>query len=207
MYGGEWSRNRGGLWGRWPECGRGLRGGVGWGTGSLINAGAWRLRRESSVVAYDETVFAQGLKRRDPLHHHHPKCQCGLRMCLVYLYLFVSCVQLRLLVRRIFNGSLRGLRWWTRTRTRTRTHMYIRIHHITITIAQSLGCTIMWTHAALGSTCSVLMQRQECIWEESLLDIWIDVASMLSNGGFIYMWVIDGWHTLMERHCRLTSTI
>jgi hypothetical protein len=54
--------------------------------------------------------FVQGLKRRDPLHHHHPKCQCGLRMCLVYLYLFVSCVQLRLLVRRIFNGSLRGLR-------------------------------------------------------------------------------------------------
>ena len=40
--------------------------------------------------------FAQGLKRRDPLHIHHPGRQCGLRMCLVYLYLFVSCVQLRL---------------------------------------------------------------------------------------------------------------
>ena len=51
----------------------------------------------------------QGLKRRDPLQQHHPKRQCGLRMCLVYLYLFVSCVQLRL-VRRIFNGSLGGLR-------------------------------------------------------------------------------------------------
>jgi hypothetical protein len=54
--------------------------------------------------------FTQGLKRRDPPHHHHPECQCGLRMCLVYLYLFVSCVQLRLLVQRIFNGSLGGLR-------------------------------------------------------------------------------------------------
>ena len=39
---------------------------------------------------------AQGLKRRDPLQQHHPNRQCGLRMCLVYLYLFVSCVQLRL---------------------------------------------------------------------------------------------------------------
>jgi hypothetical protein len=39
---------------------------------------------------YDETVFAQGRKRRDPLHRHHPKRQCGLRMCLVYLYLLMS---------------------------------------------------------------------------------------------------------------------
>ena len=59
---------------------------------------------------FDATAEAeQGLKRRDPLRHH-PKRQCGRRMCLVYLYLFVSCVQLRLLVRRIFNGSLGGLR-------------------------------------------------------------------------------------------------
>jgi hypothetical protein len=55
-------------------------------------------------------LFAQGLKRLDPLHHHDPGQRCGRRMCLVYLYLFVSCVQLRLLVRRIFNGSLGGLR-------------------------------------------------------------------------------------------------
>ena len=34
--------------------------------------------------------FAQGLKRHDPLHRHHPERQCGLRMCLVYLYLLVS---------------------------------------------------------------------------------------------------------------------
>ena len=33
---------------------------------------------------------AQGLKRRDPLQQHHPKRQCGLRMCLVYLYLLMS---------------------------------------------------------------------------------------------------------------------
>ena len=39
---------------------------------------------------HDETVFAQGLKCRDPLHRHHPKRQCGLRMCLVYLYLLMS---------------------------------------------------------------------------------------------------------------------
>ena len=32
-------------------------------------------------------LFAQGLKRRDPLHHHHPGRQWGLRMCLVCLYL------------------------------------------------------------------------------------------------------------------------
>jgi hypothetical protein len=32
-------------------------------------------------------LFAQGLKRRDPLHHHHPGRQCGLRMCSVCLYL------------------------------------------------------------------------------------------------------------------------
>jgi hypothetical protein len=32
-------------------------------------------------------LFAQGLKRRDALHHHHPGSQCGLRMCLVCLYL------------------------------------------------------------------------------------------------------------------------
>jgi hypothetical protein len=45
---------------------------------------------------FDATAEAeQGLKRRDPLRHH-PKRQCGLRMCLVYLYLFISCVQLRL---------------------------------------------------------------------------------------------------------------
>jgi len=56
-------------------------------------------------------IFAQGLKHRDSLRHH-PKRQCGLRMCLMYLYLFISCVQLRL--------------------------------------AQSLGCTIMLTHTALG---------------------------------------------------------
>ena len=34
--------------------------------------------------------FVQGLKRRDPLHHHHPGRQCGRRVCLVYLYLLVS---------------------------------------------------------------------------------------------------------------------
>jgi len=34
--------------------------------------------------------FGQGLKRRDPLHQHHPGRQCGLRICLVYLYLLVS---------------------------------------------------------------------------------------------------------------------
>ena len=39
---------------------------------------------------YDDPVFAQGLKRRDPLHHHHPGRQCGRRVCLVYLYLLVS---------------------------------------------------------------------------------------------------------------------
>jgi hypothetical protein len=45
---------------------------------------------------FDATAEAeQGLKRRDPLRHH-PKRQCGLRMCSVYLYLFISCVQLRL---------------------------------------------------------------------------------------------------------------
>ena len=26
-------------------------------------------------------LFAQGLKRRDPLHHHDPGQRCGLRMC------------------------------------------------------------------------------------------------------------------------------
>ena len=37
---------------------------------------------------FDERpIFAQGLKHRDSLWHH-PKRQCGLRMCLVYLYLF-----------------------------------------------------------------------------------------------------------------------
>ncbi len=47
---------------------------------------------------FDDTTEAdvQGLKRRVPLQRHHPKRQCGLRMCLVYLYLFISCVQLRL---------------------------------------------------------------------------------------------------------------
>jgi len=48
---------------------------------------------------FDETAeaaFAQGLKRSDILQRHHPKRQCGLRICLVYLYLFISCVQLRL---------------------------------------------------------------------------------------------------------------
>ena len=45
---------------------------------------------------FDATAEAeQGLKRRDPLRHH-PKRQCGLRICLVYLYLSISCVQLRL---------------------------------------------------------------------------------------------------------------
>ena len=40
---------------------------------------------------FDATAEAeQGLKRRDPLQQHHPKRQCGLRMCLVYLYLLVS---------------------------------------------------------------------------------------------------------------------
>jgi hypothetical protein len=33
-------------------------------------------------------LFAQGLKRRDPLHHQHPGRQCDRRVCLVYLYLF-----------------------------------------------------------------------------------------------------------------------
>ena len=41
-------------------------------------------------------LIAQGLKRRVPLQRHHPKRQCGLRICLVYLYLSISCVQLRL---------------------------------------------------------------------------------------------------------------
>jgi len=49
-----------------------------------------------SMTRPPRLIFAQGLKRRDPLQQHHPKCQCGLRMCLVYLYLFISCVQLRL---------------------------------------------------------------------------------------------------------------
>jgi hypothetical protein len=48
-----------------------------------------------SLTRPPRPIFAQGLKRRNPLRHH-PKCQCGLRMCLVYLYLFISCVQLRL---------------------------------------------------------------------------------------------------------------
>jgi len=38
----------------------------------------------------------------------------------------------------------------TRTHAHTHTLMYMRINHITITIAQSLGCTIMLTHTALG---------------------------------------------------------
>ena len=49
-----------------------------------------------SLTTPPRLIFAQGLKRRDPLQRHHPKRQCGLRMCLVYLYLFISCVQLRL---------------------------------------------------------------------------------------------------------------
>ena len=48
-----------------------------------------------SLTRLPRPILAQGLKRRDPLRHH-PKRQCGLRMCLVYLYLFISCVQLRL---------------------------------------------------------------------------------------------------------------
>ena len=48
-----------------------------------------------SMTRPPRPFFAQGLKHRDSLRHH-PKRQCGLRMCLVYLYLFVSCVQLRL---------------------------------------------------------------------------------------------------------------
>ena len=38
----------------------------------------------------------------------------------------------------------------THTHTHTHTHMYMQINHITITIIQSLGCTIILTHAALG---------------------------------------------------------
>ena len=58
---------------------------------------------------FDATAEAeQGLKRRDPLRHH-PKRQCGLRMCSVYLYLFISCVQLRL-SSEDFQWSLEGLR-------------------------------------------------------------------------------------------------
>jgi hypothetical protein len=58
---------------------------------------------------FDATAEAeQGLKRRDPLRHH-PKRQCGLRMCLV-IYTFLYHVYNSVLVRRIFNGSLEGLR-------------------------------------------------------------------------------------------------
>jgi len=48
-----------------------------------------------SLTRLPRPIFDQGLKRRDSLRHH-PKRQFGLRMCLVYLYLFISCVQLRL---------------------------------------------------------------------------------------------------------------
>ena len=48
-----------------------------------------------SLTRPPRPFFAQGLKHRDSFRHH-PKRQCGLRMCLVYLYLFISCVQLRL---------------------------------------------------------------------------------------------------------------
>ena len=45
---------------------------------------------------FDATAEAeQGLKRRDPLRHH-PKRQCGLRMCLVIYTFLCQCVQLRL---------------------------------------------------------------------------------------------------------------
>jgi hypothetical protein len=57
-------------------------------------------------------LFAQGLKRRDPLHHHHPGQRCGRRVCLVYLYILVSmCTTPSELVRRIFNCNLGDLRW------------------------------------------------------------------------------------------------
>ena len=59
---------------------------------------------------FDDTTEAdsQGLKHRDSLRHH-PKRQCGLRMCLV-IYAFLYHVYNSVLVRRIFNGSLEGLR-------------------------------------------------------------------------------------------------
>ena len=65
-------------------------------------------------------LIAQGLKRRVPLQRHHPKRQCGLRMCFCsttpsYLFngsleAFLYHVYNSVLVRRIFNGSLEGLR-------------------------------------------------------------------------------------------------
>jgi hypothetical protein len=57
--GGEWLCGGGWLWGRWPECGRGSRGGVRWGAGSLINDGAWRLRPDRSLrkVSSVATLF------------------------------------------------------------------------------------------------------------------------------------------------------
>ena len=61
-----------------------------------------------SLARLPRPSFAQGLKRRDPLRHH-PKRQCGLRICLVYLYLLISCVQLRL-SSEDFQWSLEGLR-------------------------------------------------------------------------------------------------
>ena len=75
---------------------------MGLGAGSLVYDGEMKITTRP--------LFAQGLKRRDPIQHHDPGQRCGRRVCLVYLYLFVSCVQLRLLVRRILIGSLGGLK-------------------------------------------------------------------------------------------------
>ena len=64
-----------------------------------------------SMTRPPRPFFAQGLKRRDPLQQHHPKRQCGLRMCLVIYTFLCQCVQLRLYVRRrIFNCNIGGLR-------------------------------------------------------------------------------------------------
>ena len=40
-----------------------------------------------SMTRLPRLLFAQGLKRRDPLQQHYPKRQCGLRMCLA-IYTF-----------------------------------------------------------------------------------------------------------------------
>jgi hypothetical protein len=61
-----------------------------------------------SLTRLPRPILVQGLKRRVPLRHH-PKRQCGLRICLVYLYLLISCVQLRL-SSEDFQWSLEGLR-------------------------------------------------------------------------------------------------
>jgi hypothetical protein len=64
-----------------------------------------------SMTRPPRPLFAHGLKRRNPLQQHHPKRQCGLRMCLVIYTFLCRCVQLCLYVsRRIFNCSLGGLR-------------------------------------------------------------------------------------------------